>query len=108
MEFMQTDFPEPVAPAMSRCGILAMFVMTRLPEISRPSATVTLLFASANSGESTTSRRVTGVTLRFGTSMPTASLFGIGASIRTPAEARFSAISSARLVILEILTPAEG
>ena len=40
--------------------------------------------------------------------MPTAALFGIGASIRTPAVARLRAISSARLVILLILTPALG
>ena len=55
-----------------------------------------------------TSRSVTGVMLRLGTSIPTAALLGIGASMRTPAEARLRAISSARLVIFEILTPAEG
>ena len=45
MELMQTDLPEPVAPAMSRCGILAMLAKHSPPEISRPSATVILLFA---------------------------------------------------------------
>ncbi len=36
--FTQTDFPEPVAPAMSRCGIFARSAMTGLPSRSLPSA----------------------------------------------------------------------
>ena len=44
----------------------------------------------------------------FATSMPTAGFPGMGASIRTPPAARFRAMSSARLVILAIFTPAEG
>ena len=44
----------------------------------------------------------------FGTSIPTAALPGIGASILTWVAARLSAISSARFVILEIRTPAAG
>ena len=44
----------------------------------------------------------------FGISIPIADLFGIGASILTPEEASARAISSARLVILLILTPAAG
>ena len=35
---MQTDFPEPVAPAIMRCGILARSETSGLPETSRPSA----------------------------------------------------------------------
>jgi len=44
----------------------------------------------------------------FGTSIPIAALFGIGASILTPLAAKLSAISSAREVILLILTPGAG
>ena len=46
MELIQTDLPEPVAPAISRCGILAMLATVMLPAISLPSATETLLLAS--------------------------------------------------------------
>ena len=49
------------------------------------------------------SRIETVLTTLFGTSMPTAGLFGIGLQLRTPeAAARLSAMSSARLVILLI------
>ena len=34
-----TDFPEPVAPAMRRCGIFAMLAWYDLPETPLPSAT---------------------------------------------------------------------
>ena len=44
----------------------------------------------------------------FGTSMPTAGLPGMGASMRTPAVARFRAMSSARLVMRLTLIPAWG
>ena len=44
----------------------------------------------------------------FGISIPTAALPGIGASIRTFVAARLSAISSDKLVIFEIRTPAAG
>ena len=108
MELIQTDFPEPVAPAISICGILARFAIVTFPEISRPSATDSLLLEFSNSGESIISRIVTISTCLFGTSMPTAALLGIGASIRTPAAAKFKAISSARPVIRLIFTPAEG
>lgn len=43
-----------------------------------------------------------------GTSMPTAGLPGMGASIRTPAVARFKAMSSAKLVMRLTLMPAWG
>ena len=55
--------------------------------------------------EEITSLRVTIELFLLGTSIPTAALLGIGASILTSVEARPRAISSARLVILLILTP---
>ena len=38
MELMHTDLPEPVVPAISMCGILAMSPMTGLPVMSLPTA----------------------------------------------------------------------
>ena len=97
-----------MAPAIRPCGIFAISVTTTLPPISRPSDTVRLLFEAEKEEDSIISRTPTTADCLFGTSIPTAALFGIGASILTPAVARFSAISSARLVILLILTPALG
>ena len=57
---------------------------------------------------SNTLRMDTAVFLWLGTSMPTAGLPGMGASIRTSATARFRAISSASEVMRLILTPAMG
>ena len=74
--------------------------------MSRPSATVKWLFEVTKLFDSTSSRMRTMVFTLFGTSMPTAALPGIGASMRTPVAARFIARSSARFVILLIFTPA--
>ena len=93
---------------MSRCGILARSVTTISPEISLPRTVVSLLLLFLNLSESINSRIVTMLTTLFGTSIPTAALPGIGASIRTPFAARLSAISSERFVILLILTPGAG
>ena len=109
IEFTHTDLPEPVVPAMSKCGIFAMLHVTIAPLISLPrtvSSFLSKLFL--NSVVSTSSRKNTVSRALFGTSIPTADLFGIGASIRTPAEARFSAISSCKPVILDIFTPGAG
>ena len=67
-----------------------------------------MLFPFLNSSESMSSRIETVVTVLFGTSIPTAAFPGIGASILTRSAARFKAISSARFVILLILTPGAG
>ena len=39
---IQTDLPEPVAPAINRCGILAISAITGCPAISFPTAKVSL------------------------------------------------------------------
>ena len=105
MEFMHTDLPEPVVPAISRWGILAMLPTIELPSMLLPNATEVLDFALANSGESMTSRRETVVTARFGTSMPTTEIFPGTAAIRTPDAPRLRAISSAQPVTLLSRTP---
>ena len=108
MEFMHTDLPEPVAPAISTWGILPISATFTAPAMSLPSATVSGLAAVRKVSEPSSSRMPTTLTLRLGTSMPTAALPGMGASMRTPTAARFRAMSSARLVILLIFTPALG
>lgn len=70
-EFMQTDLPEPVVPAMSICGSLEMLPMMQLPPMSLPTANESLDLALRKAGESMMSRRQTALTILFGTSMPT-------------------------------------
>ena len=105
---MQTDLPEPVAPAISRCGIFAISVTFVFPEISFPTAKLILDFAVWNSGDSIRSRKATITFSLFGTSIPTAAFPGIGASIRISAAARLSLISSVSPTILLTFTPISG
>ena len=103
--FMQTDLPEPVVPAISKCGSLLISQIIRLPPISLPTAKATFDLFLLNSGESMTSRAKTVETTRFGTSMPTTETFSGMAAMRTPEAPSASAISSARFVTLDNLTP---
>ena len=105
---MQTDLPEPVAPAISIWGILPMSATTTLPAMSLPTANAILLGNSLNSFDSNKSRNATGVFSLFGTSIPIAALPGMGASIRISVAARFNLISSASPTILLTLTPCSG
>ena len=105
---MHTDLPEPVAPAMSTCGILAMSATTGAPEMPLPRATAVGDFSRIISGLSSTSRRETVSIFSFGISMPTAGLPGMGASMRTPSAAMFSAMSSTRFTMRETFTPGAG
>src|SRR5207247_343898 len=77
-----TLLPEPVAPAMSRWGILARSTAWARPATSRPSANVSLE-PVLKSSDSRIPRRVTTLKSWFGISMPTALLPGIGASMRS-------------------------
>ncbi len=105
---MQTDLPEPVAPAISIWGILAMSVTTTLPAISFPTAKAILDGKFWNSGLSSRSRRATIMVSLLGTSIPIAALPGIGASIRISVAARFSLMSSVNPTILDTFTPCSG
>ena len=105
---MQTDLPEPVEPAISICGIFSRSATTILPEISLPIAIVLVDFAFWNSGLSMISRSSTVAVSLFGTSMPTADLPGIGASMRTRAAASAKARSSAKAAILLTRMPGAG
>ena len=105
---MQTDFPEPVLPAIKRWGILAISVTIVSPATSFPSAKVSLDFESWNLSDSIISLRETIDFVLFGTSIPTACFPGIGASILIVSASRLNAISSAKLAILLTLTPGAG
>ena len=104
-EFIQTDLPEPVVPAISRWGSLAISPIMRLPPISLPTAKEIFDLLCSNSLESSTSRARTVLTSRLGTSMPTTEILLGMAEIRTPDAPKDRAISSARLVTLDSLTP---
>ena len=77
-----TLLPEPVAPAISRWGILARSTAIALPATSRPSANVSVEPEPRKSTSSRIRRSATTLNSLLGTSMPTALLPGIGASIR--------------------------
>ena len=104
-ELVHTDLPEPVVPAISIWGSLAMLPTTFLPEMSLPTAKATLETWVRNSRESMTSRMGTGVTSWLGTSTPTTLLRPVMGAIRTLGAPRDRAMSPARLVSLLSLTP---
>ena len=79
-----------------------------LPEISLPTAKEIFDLACLNSSLSMISRSVTMLIFSFSTSIPTAALPGIGASILMLFALKLSAISSARALILFTLTPVLG
>ena len=54
--FMQTDLPEPVVPAISICGSLAMSPTMQLPLMSLPTAKEIFDLLFLKTGESMTSR----------------------------------------------------
>ncbi len=79
------DFPEPVAPATSRCGILARLATTKPPSTSLPSPTTRGWWSLRAALERSTSPRETISLSVFGISMPMADLPGIGLRMRTSA-----------------------
>ncbi len=77
-----TLLPEPVAPAISRCGILDRSTAWARPATSRPSANVSVDPDAEKSTSSRIRRSATMLNSLLGISIPTALLPGIGASIR--------------------------
>ena len=102
-----TDLPVPVAPAMSRCGILARSATIGLPSMSRPSTSGSMPREPSHSGDSSSSRSVTMRALGFGTSTPTAPLPGIGAT-RIDGARIAMARSSASATMRWAFTPGAG
>ena len=86
-ELRQLDLPAPVAPAMRRWGMVARFIITALPLMSRPTATSSGWVARLASGEARMSPRATICRSVLGTSTPMACRPGIGARMRTSGDA---------------------
>ena len=84
-ELMQLDLPAPVAPAMSRWGIVARLTLNGRPAMSRPRPDLQGVDRAGLAPSSATrmSPRFTNWRWRFGTSTPMALRPGIGAMIRT-------------------------
>ena len=108
MSFIITDLPEPVCPATSKCGIRAKSAMTECPTMSFPMANVSAPFDSVHSRDWKIELNRTVAPFTFGTSIPTARLPGIGASMRMVVAARSSARLFSRAVILVSFTPVGG
>ena len=106
--FMQTDLPEPVAPAISRCGALARSRITGLPATSLPSTIGMPDLVLCQASVSIRERMKTASERLFGTSMPTTLRPGIGASTRTLLAERFIAILSAICSTFFTLTPSSS
>ena len=104
---MQTDFPDPVVPAMRRWGIEDRSPTIGLPEIFLPRAMGNFTSLFLKSELLKISLKYTFSLVLFGSSIPTVLLPGIVA-IRADSELVFLAISSDRFIILETLTPAAG
>src|SRR5438445_137738 len=104
---MQTLFPDPVAPAIRRCGMRVMSPTTVLPETSVPIASDNSVLSFWKVGVWMISRRVTRLVALLGTSIPSAGLPGMGAWMRIAAESA-SARSFCSAVILRTGTPWPG
>ncbi len=70
MVLIATDLPEPVVPAISRCGILARLATTGSPPMSLPSASGSRMWLSPKSRAARISRSTTFSRCAFGSSMP--------------------------------------
>jgi hypothetical protein len=99
MALMHTLFPDPVAPAISKCGIAVRSTATAEPDTSRPRGMRRSPFCLRYVSDSNTPRKETSETWLLGTSMPTMGRPGTGASMRMGAAAK----ASARSLISELI-----
>ena len=102
--FTATDLPEPVCPAISKCGILVISIILSLPTMSLPKITLSSPFSS--SLFCIILEKCTGSFILFGVSIPIVFFPGIGASILMLSAARFIAMSSESEVTLLTFIPA--
>ena len=103
-----TDFPEPVVPATSKCGIFARSTTTDLPAISCPSASVKLEVEVLKAFDERISVSLTIFLLVLGISIPTTDLPSITSTTLTELTDNDLAISWAMFVILLALVPGAG
>ena len=108
MVLIPTLFPEPVDPAISKCGIFDRSSANTSPAMVFPMAIGRIEPDSRNAFELMTLRTVTRERCELGISTPTADFPGIGAIMRIPRAASFRAMSFSRLTIRLILTPVAG
>ena len=104
IELMKHDLPEPVAPATSRCGILARLATTKPPSTSLPRPQTIGWWSPRAVPDRSTSPRETISLSTLGISMPIADLPGIGLRIRTSAEATAYAMFFESAVTFSTLT----
>ena len=105
--FIPTDFPDPVVPAIKRCGIFSKSAKTTWPEISFPRARVRWLFRSSNLEPTIKSPNITSSLLRLGISIPKLVLPGCD-EILADTDDIALAISSDKPITLLALIPAFG
>ena len=103
--FIQTDLPEPVVPAISKCGIEARSPTMGVPDILLPKAIGNLISFFLKSVSFNISLKYTFSLDKFGNSIPIVFLPGM-VEIRADSELVFLAISSERFIIFETLIPA--
>ncbi len=107
MALMATLLPDPVEPAISRCGMEARSAVTRRPLMSLPMESVSRDLPPMNSCDSITSRSQIVSRSRLGTCIPTVLLPGMR-SIRMLSARSPRHRSSERLVMRLYLMPASG
>ena len=105
--FIQTDFPDPVVPAINKCGIDVKSPITGIPDIFFPSAIGKFISLRLNLSLDIISLKTTSSLVSLGISIPTVFLPGITETL-TETELVFLAISSVRLIIFETLMPGAG
>ena len=94
MALIATDLPVPVAPATSKCGVLARSNIKTSFVIVLPYAIGSFIFVSSwKRLDAMTECIDTTCGFSFGTSIPTVPLPGIGAMIRIPVAERDNMIS---------------
>ena len=108
IEFKQTDFPDPVVPAISKWGISARSSVAISPVVFLPMARFNLESDVANFSELITDLKYTVAGLRFGISIPTEDLPGMGAITRTRLASMTLARSSESWTNLFTRTPSAG
>ena len=104
---IQTDFPDPVVPAIKRCGIETKSPTIGKPEILLPSVIGILISLLLNSLLEIISFKATFSLTLLGISIPMVLLPGTVATL-VDIELVLRAISSDRLIIFEVLIPAIG
>src|SRR3989338_5547082 len=105
---METDLPEPVAPAISRCGILPRLPKWQPPDTLLPKATNSDFSERVNSSAEKSVAKPTMVLVLLGISIPTSDRPGIGASILMGWAAKANDKSFCKAIMRESLTPSAG